>query len=241
MDLKEEGILAEEIRDHHWYYVSKGRAMREFLADVKASEVLDVGAGSGVFARQLLDAGLCESAVCVDPNYAEERTERHHGKSIRFVKSVDRRPRPLILMMDVLEHVRDDCALLEDYVAAMDTGGHVFITVPAFQFLWSGHDVFLEHYRRYTIETLEALVRKSGLTPVRSRYFFGSLFPFVAANRLIKRMLWDQGALTAQSELRLYPGWINSTLIAVHDVERRVFFGINKLFGLSAFCLCRRI
>ncbi len=215
--------------------------MREFLADVKAREILDVGAGSGMFVRQLLDAGVCESAVCVDPHYAEERTENHHGKSIRFLKSIDGHPGALILMMDVLEHVPDDRALLEDYVAGMDTGGHVFITVPAFQFVWSGHDVFLEHYRRYTIETLEALVRKSGLIPVRSRYFFGSLFPFVAANRLIRRMLWDQGALTAKSELRLYPSWINSTLIAVHDVERRVFFGVNKLFGLSAFCLCRKI
>ncbi len=215
--------------------------MREFLADVKAREVLDVGAGSGVFARQLLDAGVCESAVCVDPHYAAERTENHHGKSIRFVNSIDGHPYALILMMDVLEHVADDRALLEDYVAGMDTDGHVFITVPAFQFVWSGHDVFLEHYRRYTLETLEALVRKAGLIPVRSRYFFGSLFPFVAANRLIRRTLWDQGALTAKSELRLYPGWINSTLIAVHDVERRVFFGVNKLFGLSAFCLCRKI
>jgi hypothetical protein len=240
MDLKEESILGARIRDH-WYYVSKGRAMRQFLAGVKAPEVLDVGAGSGVFARQLLDAGLCESAVCVDPHYAEERTENHHGKSIRFVKSTDRHPHALVLMMDVLEHVADDCALLERYVVGMDTGDHIFITVPAFQFVWSGHDVFLEHYRRYTIGTLEALVRKSGLTPVRSRYFFGSLFPFVAASRLIKRMLWDQGALQARSELRLYPSWVNRVLIAVHDVERGVFFGINKLFGLSAFCLCRKI
>jgi len=202
---------------------------------------VDVGAGSGVFARQLLDAGLCESAICVDPNYAEERTESHHGKSIRFVRSTGSHPHALILMMDVLEHVADDCAFLESYVAGMDIGDPVFITVPAFQFVWSGHDVFLEHYRRYTLETLEALVRKSGLTPVRSCYFFGSLFPFVAANRLIKRMLWDQGALEANSELRQYPKWINRTLIAVHDVERRMFFGLNKLFGLSVFCLCRKI
>jgi 2-polyprenyl-3-methyl-5-hydroxy-6-metoxy-1,4-benzoquinol methylase len=239
MDLKEEDILGEKIRGH-WYYVSKGRAMRQFLGDMKVPEVLDVGAGSGLFSRQLIKEGLCNSAVCVDPHYAEEKTESYHGKQIHFVKSIENRPQKLILMMDVLEHVPDDVAFLKEYVESMEAGGHVFITVPAFQFMWSGHDVFLEHHRRYTIGMLEAVVKKASLTPVKSRYFFASLFPMMAAIRLIKKALLDRGALKAQSDLKLYPDWLNSTLITVHDIERRISFGFNTLFGLSVFCLCRK-
>src|SRR5688572_5239911 len=72
MDLKEQDILGPDI-GRHWYYVSKGRALRALLGRAKVPEVLDVGAGSGVFARQLLAAGVCDRAVCVDPNYVEER------------------------------------------------------------------------------------------------------------------------------------------------------------------------
>ncbi len=41
-------------------------------------------------------------------------------------------------MMDVLEHVPDDVALLKEHVDNMEAGGYVFISVPAFQFIWSG-------------------------------------------------------------------------------------------------------
>jgi 2-polyprenyl-3-methyl-5-hydroxy-6-metoxy-1,4-benzoquinol methylase len=239
MDLKEEDILGDKIRDH-WYYISKGRAMRIFLGDMKIPEVLDVGAGSGIFSRQLMDEGLCDRAVCLDPNYPKEKTECHNGKQIHYVKSIEKSSQKLILMMDVLEHVPDDVALLKKYVDSMEVGGHILITVPAFQFLWSGHDVFLEHYRRYTIKMIEAVVKKAGMTPVKSRYFFASLFPAIAAIRLCKKVFFDRAALKAQSELKLYPDWLNTALITVHDIERRTFFCLNKFFGLSVFCLCRK-
>jgi hypothetical protein len=64
MDLKEENILGSHIYNH-WYYVSKGKALRHFLGNLHVPEVLDIGAGSGVFSRQLLDAGVCQSALCL--------------------------------------------------------------------------------------------------------------------------------------------------------------------------------
>ncbi|MGH1455449.1 MAG: class I SAM-dependent methyltransferase [Alphaproteobacteria bacterium] len=239
MDLKEEDILGDKIHDH-WYYVSKGKAMREFLDNITVDEVLDVGAGSGIFSRQLLDHNVAQSAVCVDPNYAVETEEDQKGKPIKFVKSIDKTTQNLVLMMDVLEHVPDDVALLKEYADTMEKGGKVLITVPAFQFMWSGHDVFLEHYRRYTIDMMENTIKGAGLSPVKSRYFFGSLFPAVAAIRLTKKALVEKGTLDAKSELKLYPDWLNSALIGVHNIERKTLFKFNKLCGLSVFCLCEK-
>lgn len=239
MDLKEEDILGAAIRDH-WYYVSKGRALHDFLGESRVPQVLDVGAGSGVFSRQLLDLGLCESAVCVDPNYAQERREEHHGKQISFVRSVGQSQQKLLLMMDVLEHVDDDVGFLKLYRHSLDNDGRILITVPAFQFMWSGHDVFLEHRRRYSIESIEAVVRRAGLIPEKSRYFFGSLFPLIATMRMLKRVLLERGAVVARSDLKVYPQWANRLLIRVHDFERRRLFACNKMFGLSVFCVCRK-
>lgn len=236
MDLKEEDILGDKIHEH-WYYVSKGKALRKFLGDLKVNEVLDVGAGSGVFSRQLLDHYVCKRAVCVDPGYDEEKDEDHNGKPISFVKTIDKTTQSLILMMDVLEHVPDDVALLKEYADTMPDDGKVLITVPAFQFMWSGHDIFLDHYRRYTIEMMEKTITDAGLEPIKSRYFFGSLFPLVAAIRLTKRAVFDED-LKAQSELKVYPSLLNKALIGIHDLERMSLFGYNKLFGLSVFCLC---
>lgn len=239
MDLKEQEILGNEIH-RHWYYVSKGRAMKTFLGDIRVPEILDVGAGSGIFSRQLMDANICDSSICVDPNYVEEKSEIYHGKKILFVKNINKTSQKLILMMDVLEHVSDDLDLLRKYADQMDAGTHLFITVPAFQTLWSPHDVFLEHYRRYSITMLENIVKKAGLTPVKSRYFFGILFPAVATIRLFKNLLANLDATTPQSELKVYPDWLNKVLIAIHDIERHILFSSNKLFGLSIFCLCQK-
>ena len=122
---------------------------------------------------------FCTNLKLVLPIVSEEKEEQQNSKPIKFVKSVDKTTQDLVLMMDVLEHVPDDVALLKEYADTMEKGGRVLITVPAFQFLWSGHDVFLEHYRRYTIEMMEKTIRDAGLTPVKSRYFFGLLFPLV--------------------------------------------------------------
>lgn len=234
MDLKEEDILGSAITGH-WYYVAKGRAMRQLLGSFRADEVLDVGAGSGVFSRQLLDAGVCRSAVCVDPFYAAERNETHNGKPLHFVRAVDKVQQNLILMMDVLEHVDNDIALLSDYAGKMPVGGRILITVPAFQFLWSGHDIFLEHRRRYTAMQLEKVVENSGLKTLKTRYFFGALFPLIAAIRLAKPK-----ATAPRSDLKLYPERLNNALIAIHDLERALLFPFNRLAGLSVFCLCEK-
>ncbi len=234
MDLKEEEILGNKIYEH-WYYVSKGRAMRSFLGDIKSDEVLDVGAGSGIFSRQLLDNDICQSAVCVDPNYEVDMEELHNGKKIKFAKKIDKTTQKLVLMMDVLEHVEDDVALLKNYADSMVDDAVVLITVPAFQFMWSGHDVFLEHYRRYNIKEIEQVIVKAGLKPIKSRYFFGSLFPVIAVIRLMKR-----GSVKPKSDLKICSDALNKTLITIHDIERKTIFPFNKQFGLSVFCLCVR-
>jgi len=235
MDIKEEHILGDTIVNH-WYYISKGRALRRFIKDIRVPEVLDVGAGSGIFSRQLLDGGFCDSAVCVDPAYPEETTEEQNGKPIQFVRSLEQVDQRLILMMDVLEHVADDVALLKSYADPMPSGGHVLITVPAFQFLWSGHDVFLEHYRRYTLHQVEGLVASAGLKLVRGRYFFGSLFPAIAVMRWYQRCRY-RGDIEGHCDLRPLAPPVNYALTKIHDLERMLIFPWNRLAGLSVFCL----
>ena len=68
MDLKEEHLLGDQVGSH-WYYQSKLAALRRAIADVPVTSVLDVGAGSGFFARALLADGKAQAATCVDPNY----------------------------------------------------------------------------------------------------------------------------------------------------------------------------
>jgi 2-polyprenyl-3-methyl-5-hydroxy-6-metoxy-1,4-benzoquinol methylase len=127
MDLKEYEVIGSEL-ERHWYYIAKGRAMRAMLGRVRVGEVLDVGAGSGVFSRQLLDAGVCQGALCIDKGYREDRTEMHNARPIRFARELDEPPPSLVLFMDVLEHVDDDVGLLRQYTEPMPAGGRILVS-----------------------------------------------------------------------------------------------------------------
>lgn len=215
--------------------------MRHYLGNYKTKAVLDVGAGSGVFAKQLLDHDICESAICVDPNYEKEWEEKHNSKSIYFRKNVESNPQTLILMMDVLEHVEDDIGLLRLYAEKMPADARILITVPAFQFVWSKHDTFLEHFRRYTIKSLNQSIKQAGLRPIKCNYFFGTLFPAVAIARLSSKWLRRNKPEVIKSDLKILPEWINTILIFIHSIETHILFRFNKAFGLSVFCLCEKI
>jgi 2-polyprenyl-3-methyl-5-hydroxy-6-metoxy-1,4-benzoquinol methylase len=239
MDVKEQDILGDRIGEH-WYYVSKGAALLQFLDGFACREVLDVGAGSGVFSKRLLAGGSCERAICVDTAYAAERTELHCGKPIAFVRRVERVTQDLILMMDVIEHVDDDVAFIRSYTDRMPPGARLLVTVPAFQFLWSGHDVFLEHKRRYTLASLHRTIDCAGLEVIRARYFFGALLPIVCIARLWGRLRLASSGFAPRSDLRLHNAWINALLTRIHAVERHTLFGCNRWAGLTVFCLARK-
>lgn len=236
MDVKEEKILGNSITSH-FYYVSKGRALHHLLKTFHFNSILDIGAGSGIFSRQLLEKGIGDQSVCLDPAYENEYTEIYHNKPITFVRSVEKTTQDLILMMDVLEHVDDDVELLKKYITTMPKDGKILITVPAFQFLWSAHDVFLEHRRRYTLQQLESVVQQAGLKIIALRYFFGLLFPVVVLLRLYKRKQLEEGKIRPESSLKIYPPFVNTLLILIHDLERFLFFPFNRWVGLTIFCL----
>ena len=239
MDLKEDDILGEDIQNH-WYYVAKGQAMRAMIGGAPVDHVLDVGAGSGVFTRQLIDFGLANEGTCVDPGYEAERDETHGGATIHFVRGVETVPQKLILMMDVLEHVDDDVSLVRAYTDHIPDDARLLITVPAFQFLWSGHDEFLDHRRRYTIDMVRKTVETAGLKVVKDRYFFGGLFPVAAAMRVADRVRLSAKGGEAKSALKPAPSMLNKALVGLHALERRTLFPINRVAGLSVFCLAAK-
>lgn len=233
MDLKEEDILGADI-GRHWYYRSKATALRRAVSGLSPRRLLDIGAGSGFFSRDLLERTAAESALCVDIGYPADRDDSVAGKPVRFRRDTGPTDCDLVLMMDVLEHVDDDRGLLRHYAGKVPPGAHFLVTVPAFPFLWSGHDVFLEHKRRYRLPQIEQAMEVAGLEVVRGSYYFAAIFPIAAALRLIDRNTTEpRSSLSKQ-------GAVANGLLAAACAAELPFFPFNRLAGLSAFVLARK-
>ena len=231
MDLKELGLIDPRT---HWYYQTKlfvlQRVFKRFAPE--ALRVVDVGSGSGFLAAELVDFDRGGSAVCIDPNYPTDHTER--DGALRFVRQAlteEITDADAFLFIDVLEHVSDDLGLLNQYLTGARSGSTVIITVPAFQSMWSAHDVYLEHLRRYRMSTLMSVVDRAGLRVVHRQYLYASIFPAAWVVR------WFRRSRKAASDLQPVPRIVNGFLRTVLNVEHRI--QRNRLLGLSILIVAK--
>lgn len=86
---------------------------------------------------------------------------------------------------DVIEHIENDLALLQSLYHFIKPGGFVYITVPAYDFLWSQEDIDAGHFRRYTLNSMTALLKKAGYDIVYETH----LFSFLPAPIFLSRTL----------------------------------------------------
>jgi SAM-dependent methyltransferase len=219
--------------------------------------VLDVGCGDGWFGRQLLGRLPAGSElVGWDIALDDERLEIFSA-DLPDGMSLTRAEPPgdfdLILCMDVIEHVPDDLALLSDLSGRfLRPGGHLLVTVPAWQGLFSKHDLALRHYRRYSPKAGVAVVRAAGLEVVRK----GGLFHGLAAVRRLQVARWgraeplDDPATYPEAEEAVGLGAWNAPapVTAVVSMALRAEGWLSaassatgvELPGLSWWVLCRK-
>jgi hypothetical protein len=139
--------------------------------------------------------------------------------------------------MDVLEHTPDDRAVLRETTEHVETGGYVFITVPAFSWLYSAHDHFLGHYRRYSLASVRKLIAScEGLEIQELHYYYAAIFPAAVPWRLLRRGRQDHRC----SDMRQLPSWLNRLLSLLMKIEM-AFATHNRLAGLSVVALCKKV
>jgi SAM-dependent methyltransferase len=236
MDLKETDILGDGVATH-WYYRSKAAATRKLIGDRPVSAILDVGSGSAFFSRDLLRATSAREAWCVDISYDADSDDAEAGKPVHLRRAIGKVDANVVLLMDVLEHVDDDVGLLAEYAAKVPSGSTVLISVPAFRFMWSGHDDYLEHKRRYTLAQVEAMVGRAGLAIERSVYYFGLVFPLAMLVRMSGKLIHGNDS-PARSQLSRQGAIANTILTTACSVELPLM-PINRLAGLTVFCVAK--
>ena len=193
-----------EAEDDSVWFSHRNQVIVGVVAEYPPSGPLfDIGGGNGFVARGLADMGF--PTVVVEPVPAAARNAL--ARSLRPVvnatfDAVDFASGsvPAVAMFDVLEHIDDDVGYLGGLLSRLAPGGRVYLTVPAYGWLWSDHDVAAGHRRRYTGRHLKRVVREAGLELDYLSYFFGVLplpvflgrtLPSLGGRRRRDRAVWD--------------------------------------------------
>lgn len=244
-----------ELERDHWWFAGRralffdviGRALA--AAPRRAGQplaALDVGCGAGGMLPGL--------ATVAAPTGLDISTEllaqaRARGFTRLLIGSAEQLPVApasfdLVTAFDCIEHLDDDRAALAAFAGALKPGGHLFVSVPAWQFLFSENDRVAHHKRRYRRPDLVEKARAAGFEIVQASYVNSWLFPLIVpavlALQLKQRFLKRPDAAAETNLSYRTPRWINRLLAGIFSSERYVLRRASFPLGHSLILLARR-
>jgi SAM-dependent methyltransferase len=169
----------------YWWYRARTELLEVVLGPYvgEAGRVLDVGSADGPSVAWLKSDQRV--AVDMDPRgLSGSEAVCASAVALPFAdESFD-----VVGAFDVLEHCDPEQQAVREFTRVLRVGGRLLMSVPAYQWAWTEHDVRAGHHRRYTRRRLMDAVGKDDLRVVRCSYAFAGVFPFFAAERAMRRL-----------------------------------------------------
>jgi 2-polyprenyl-3-methyl-5-hydroxy-6-metoxy-1,4-benzoquinol methylase len=237
----------------HPWEIARGKVLLRLLSEkvpLPQPSLVDIGSGDAYIINLVCKKKIADAYYAIDINYTPDIIEalqknNSHSPIQYFASTGDlQNSNPpsgqiLYLCMDVLEHLENEKEVLDLIAKAPLKKGSAFyfFSVPAFQSVFSNHDVLLGHYRRYTVTQFKDLLTRQGLTVIDSGYFFFSL--------LVAR--WFEKKLIRKKEYSI-DNWEGSKfktklLTSILSLDFSITRILNKagirLPGLSCYCICQ--
>lgn len=226
------------VEDEMWYFAALHALIERQLTEVlrDGAAVLDAGCGTGGLIRReaARHPAWRWTGVDVDPlacSLARERT----GKEI-VEAPLERLPFAdasfaAVTCADVIYHLDDDLAALQEMRRVLQPGGVLVLNAPAHRWLWSYHDEAVGGRRRYERRGMRTLLQQAGLKERLLTHWNTVLFPAIVA----RRKLFPAPA--GGSDVHEVSGAMNALGAAATALERVWLNAAPLPFGSSIFAV----
>jgi SAM-dependent methyltransferase len=213
-----------------------------------APSIIDIGCSSGYMIRllrQRLPAATVLAADCVRGPLEKLANAVPDVPLLEF--DLVQCPLPDqcvdgVVLLNVLEHVKEDAAALHQVHRILKKGGVAVIELPAGPDLYDIYDQELMHFRRYRMADVVRLCEQTGFEILERSHLGFFLYP---AFRLVKKK--NQKYLNASPEIRravvarnMRQGANHALLHTLMRVEALLRKWIYFPFGIRCLVTCRR-
>ena len=223
----------------HWWFQGRKKIIEKIIVQInlqKKIKIIDFGSGSGVNLDMLKKQGSVD--IHEQNKYARKMIKKKFKKIDNIYSNLNIKKNfyDLILVADVIEHVKKPKDLLKNLKKFLKKDGYILITVPAYQILYSKKDEKLGHYRRYNKKNL--INELKGFKIKNVSYFNTFLFiPIVLMtifNKFLNRDYIDEVETTPNF-------FINHLLRIIFSLERHILKYFNLPFGVSIYILAKNV
>ncbi len=231
------------LEDTYWWFQARRLLVRRLLQRAGIAPgalVLDAGCGSGGTFKALRDAW---QVIGADISPVAIEFCRARGMDLSVVGDITALPLrsgavDAALSCDVFEHLDDDLAASRSLFDATRPGGVLVTTVPALPWLWSEHDIALQHRRRYTRASLRAVLEAAGWQVEWLNYTVSFLLPAIALFRLVRKLRRKSSGGTV--DLFELPGPVNRILTGLSCFEARLVARVPLPPGATLLAIARK-
>lgn len=219
-----------QVASKYWWFVSRRKLLDILMMKYNCTGViLEGGCGSGENFQVLQKYG---PVIGVDISETLVNYGQRMGRKI-LLGDITNLPFPdetfsVVVLLDVIEHVDDEIALHEAN-RVLKPNGKLIVSVPAFNWLWSTHDVINGHRKRYTAKELRSLLLKKHFKVLYLSYWNFTLF---LPSAILKKIS------PAQDNLIELPEHINTLLEKLSSIDNALISrGLSLPIGTSIFAV----
>lgn len=227
----------------HFYYVSYHKIIisliEQYFKSSKKLKILDVGCGTGLFAKKLEKFGEVDAI-----DYSKEAVKFAQKRGVHAqCASIDKLPFPqnnfdMVVLLDVLYHqsIKDDMRALQEINRILKKDGLIVVKLPAFNFLRTTHDDLVYAKKRYTGQEIENTLYKLNFKNISIFYIGSFLVPIVLFKKILEIFLKPK----AHSSVNKTWGPLNQLFIYLFLLENFISRLIKIPFGITFITIAKK-
>lgn len=225
-DQQSQDFWLDHLQESHAFTDWVFQRVEKFLG----RSVIEIGCGMGTYTLPMARQGRSIVALDLHQPYVDfvrQRVADYPGviaiQGDALTVDLDcHAPVDTVVMLDVLEHLANEQAMLRRAHSWLRPGGRLIVKVPAGAWLHSTMDEAIGHYRRYDHAGIEASLRQAGFALEHSEYFNSvAAFGWWLNGKVLKRITPPGG------QLRLFDKVV--PVLRAIDVVTRRFFGLSLI------------